>query len=192
MEKKLSNAKIIGGIGSILLLLAVIPDIEIIGLIGFVLLLIALNTMSTIFNDNRIFKNALISFILMVVGVGISLVITIVAGVSLFSIFGSSPFSLMDIGAVQGNIFLTAVLAILGFYIPLIFSAHYLKKTMYLLFDHTEIKLFKIGGLLYFIGTILLILVVGVLINVVAWVLIAVGFFTMPDDVAQRASAERS
>lgn len=60
MDKRLFNAKILGGIVSILLALTALTEVGIIvGIVGSVLLLISLNIMSDIFNDKRLFKNIL-------------------------------------------------------------------------------------------------------------------------------------
>jgi uncharacterized membrane protein len=72
-------------------------------------------------------------------------------------------------------------------YLLLIISAHYLKSSFYLLSSYTGINLYKTGGFWYFIGTLLIIVVIGFLINLVAWVLIAVAFFTTPEEIKSTA-----
>ena len=182
MNGGLSTPKLLGGIGSILLVLTVTPYLgSIVGLVGIILILISLNMFSKIFNDPQIFRNALISFILAIIGV---FVIMLTIGITFFSFFtmmGSyhlHMFSSIGIGT---------IFSFIVTYLLLIISAHYLKSSFYLLSSYTGINLYKTGGFWYFIGTLLIIVVIGFLINLVAWVLIAVAFFTTPEEIKSTA-----
>ncbi|MDF2954132.1 MAG: putative membrane protein [Thermodesulfobacterium sp.] len=180
MNGNLSTPKLIGGIGAILLILTITPHFgAIAGLAGIVLILISFNMFSKIFNDPQIFKNALVSFILSIIG---GFVIFLTVGITFFSILttvGSEPHFHHAIT----NIGIGSIFALIIIYALLIVSAHYLKSAFYLLSSYTGVNLYKTGGLLYFIGTILMIIVIGVLVNLVAWVLIAVAFFTTPEEI---------
>jgi len=68
-------------------------------------------------------------------------------------------------------------------YILFVISGYYIKIAFYLLAYYTKISLFKTAGLLYFISSLLLILVIGGLGIIIAWILIAVAFFTMPSEI---------
>ena len=177
MDESLSTPKLLGGIGAILLVLTVTPYLgAIAGLVGIILILISLNMFSKIYKDPQIFRNALISFVLAV----ISFVAILTVGVTFFSLFimmGPHPshmFSSIGIGT---------ALAFIIIYLLLIASAYYLKTSFYSLSSYTGVDLYKTGAFWYFIGTVLLIVVVGILINLVAWILIAVAFFTTPEEV---------
>ena len=62
----LEQARTFGGIGSILMILTIVPFAgPILGIIGFVLVLIAVKYISEIVGDPSIFKNYLIAVILL-------------------------------------------------------------------------------------------------------------------------------
>ena len=68
----LSQAKAMGGVGSILVLLSFVPSVGfVLGLVGLVLVLIAVKQISDAVNDREIFNNVLIAVILQIVGVAI-------------------------------------------------------------------------------------------------------------------------
>ncbi|MCD6490322.1 MAG: DUF996 domain-containing protein [Thermodesulfobacterium sp.] len=184
MNGNVSTPKLIGGIGAILLILTITPHFgAIAGLAGIVLIFISLNMFSKIFNDPQIFKNALISFIITIIG-GFLAIFTVGAiFFSLFTMVRSHPHS----SHIFSHIGIGTALVLTVLYILLIVSAHYLKTSFYLLSSYTGVNLYKTGGLLYFIGTILMIVVLGVLVNLVAWVLIAVAFFTTPEEIKSEA-----
>jgi len=185
MAENLSTPKLLGGIGAILLVLMITPYLgSLAGLAGIILILISLNMFSKIFNDPQIFKSALISFILGIIG---GFVAFLTVGVTFFSFFTMmephgyySPHMFSSIG-------IGTALAFIIIYILFIISAYYLKSAFCLLSSYTGINLFRTGGLWYFIGTILTIVIVGILINLVAWILIAVAFFTTPEEIKSEA-----
>ncbi|MBO8144533.1 MAG: DUF996 domain-containing protein [Thermodesulfobacterium sp.] len=184
MNGNLSTPKLIGGIGAILLILTITPHFgAIAGLAGIVLMLISFNMFSKIFNNPQIFKNALISFILVIIGGFLAILTVGVTFFSLFTMIGSQPHS----SHIFSNIGIGTTFVFVILYILLIVSAHYLKTSFYLLSSYTGVNLYKTGGLLYFIGTILMIIVISVLVNLVAWVLIAVAFFTTPEEIKSEA-----
>ncbi len=87
MNESLSTPKLLGGIGAILLILNITPYLgNLPSLAGVVLMLISFNMFSKIFNEPQIFKNALISFILAVVG-GL---------IAFFTVFTVNPTSIAE------------------------------------------------------------------------------------------------
>jgi uncharacterized membrane protein len=182
MNGSLSAPKLLGGIGSILLVLTVTPYLgSITGLVGIILILISLNMFSKIFNDSQIFRNALISFILAIIGVFIVMLTIGITFFSFFTMMESYPFHMFS------SLGIGTIFSFIITYLLLIISAHYLKSSFYLLSSYTGINLYKTGGFWYFIGTLLIIVVIGFLINLVAWVLIAVAFFTTPEEIKSTA-----
>jgi len=66
----ISNAKIFGGIGALLMLLGIIPQtFGILGLIGFIMVFIAVKIIADESKDKDIFNNYLYSFILVIIAV---------------------------------------------------------------------------------------------------------------------------
>jgi uncharacterized membrane protein len=66
--KTLSQAKTLGGIGSILILLSIVPYAGIIfSVVGFILVLVAVKDISDALADKSIFNNMIIAVILSIV-----------------------------------------------------------------------------------------------------------------------------
>ena len=180
MNESLSTSKLLGGIGAILLVLTITPYLGAIsGLVGIILILISLNMFSKIYSDPQIFRNALISFVLAIIS---GFVVILIVGITFFSLFTMmGPFSYPS--HMFSSIGIGTIFAFIIIYLLLIISAYYLKTSFTLLSSYTGVNLFRTGGLWYFIGTILTIVIIGILINLVAWILIAVAFFTTPEEV---------
>ena len=66
----IAQAKTLGEIGSILVLLSIIPAVgSLVAVIGFILILIAVKYISDALHDSSIFSNILIAIVLAIVGV---------------------------------------------------------------------------------------------------------------------------
>jgi Predicted membrane protein len=93
----LSQAKAMGGVGSILVLLSFVPSVGfVLGIVGLVLVLIAVKQISDAVKDREIFNNVLMAVILQVVGIGILAFAVLVGLLSSFamapSLFAMTPF----------------------------------------------------------------------------------------------------
>ncbi len=183
---KVHDAKLIGGIGALLMLLggAVIPGIG--AIIGLVLLFVAVKYIAEDTKNESIFDNYLMHFIC-----------TIIAVVSIFIIFFASIGSFTFFTAMQKinfqdpqqvwNFFSPYIVwwgigLIIG-WIFFVISAFYLKKSYNSIAEHTKQNLFKTTGTIYFIGAITLIVIVGVLIILIAKIIEIVAYFSLPDQI---------
>ena len=183
MEKNLLTPKLLGGIGAVLCVLSITPHLgAIAGIAGIITVLISLNMFSKIFNDSQIFRNALISIIISIIAV---LLIFFTIGLGFFYMIiksGSYPHTINSL-----NIGKEVLFSLILIYILFVISGYYIKKAFYLLAYYTKISLFKTAGLLYFISSILTILVIGAVGIIIAWILIAVAFFIMPSEIKSSA-----
>ncbi len=174
----ISTQKMLGGIGSILMLLSWMPGIgTFLYLVGFVLWLISMYQLSNILRKPSIFKKVLISFILVIAGLVIAFAFGLMALIPLFV----SPKN--ETGAILG-LGLGVVFAIVVAYATLVVSAYFYKEAYDILAQATAHNLFKIGGILFFIGAITIILFgLGILLIIVGNIVLAVAFFTAPNEV---------
>ena len=165
----LDQAKIFGGIGSILTILGLFPVIgTVLVVAGWLLVLYALKQLSDASRDSSIFNYG-------VIGAGLSIVASIglfFVGASIVGLIASAS-PIFTAGAVISGLLLLWVNAIA--------SATFL----YMAFKRTSLKfnveLFNTGGLVYLIGEALTIILVGFLISFVGQIMFAIAFFSLPD-----------
>jgi len=175
----ISTQKMLGGISYILMLLSWMPGIIGIlsSLVGVVLWFISMYQLSNILRKPSIFKKVLIFFILGIAGSVIALAFGLMALIPLFV----SPKN--ETGAILG-LGLGVVFAIVVAYATLVVSFYFYKEAYEILAQATAHNLFKIGGLLIFIGVITIILFgLGLLLIVVGEIVLVVAYFTAPNEV---------
>jgi len=160
---KLGDAKTLGGIGAILLL---IPGISI---IGYILILIATKYISDDLGDKSIFDNMLYAVITGIIGVAV------MAGV----LFMGGIFSISTLGA-------SAILGVIGgllvIWIFLIISSIFIRRAFNTMAAKLNVDTFKTAGTLYFFGAILTIILVGFILLLIAYIFQIVAFFSIHDE----------
>lgn len=85
-----------------------------------------------------------------------------------------------------GAIILSIIAPLIVVWAALTFGAYYLKKAYDQIAAYTGVDMFKTAGLLYLIGAATTIVIIGLLILLVANILQAVAFFTLPDTYQPR------
>ena len=158
----LESNKTLGGIGAILL------AIPFTNLIGIILVLIAMKGMADYYNDDDIFKCALMGFIFGVVGV-----IALVAVILMFAFGFAATTSIVTPFAGFGLIITTIVVL----YVFSLISAIFYRNSLNKLSEKSGEQMFNTAGLILLIGAI--IPVIGELLKLIAWILVAVGFFNI-------------
>lgn len=159
---RLSDAKVLGGIGSIL---QIIPFLNI---VGYVLTLIAVKFVSDEVQDRAIFNDMLYAVIAGIVGIALG---------SFLLIFGilSSVFT-AGVGAIFGVITFLAVA-----WIALIVSSVFVRRAFGSMAAKLSVGTFRTAGTLYFVGALLTIVLVGFLLLLVAFILQVIAFFSIPE-----------
>jgi uncharacterized membrane protein len=187
---KLSEAKILGGIGAILSLLFIIPyGGSVIALIGLILIFIAVKYIADETKNHSIFQNYLMNFILSIVALGAVIAIMIIAfGLSgglawAQSLQGRNFTDFSSFWASFGTIIGGCIVAFIIAWVLLILGALYLRKSYTSIAEQTKVDMFKTTGLVYFIGAITLIVVIGIFILIVAKILEIVSFFSLPENL---------
>ncbi|MGB9728701.1 MAG: DUF996 domain-containing protein [Thermoprotei archaeon] len=151
----LHDAKILGGIGSILMLFVPV--------VGQILVLIGIKNISDITNDRSVFDNALYALIFGIIG-----------SIAMFAVF----YALLPL------IFTFALPIIVALIVGFVFyllSAIYLRRSFDRIAELLNISYFKTAGLLYYIGAILTIILVGFIIVFVAEIFMIIAFFSIPE-----------
>jgi uncharacterized membrane protein len=174
----ISTQKMLGGVGSILILLSWIPGIGILlGIVGVVLWLISMYQLSNILGKPSIFQKVLIGVILNVAGIVIASAFGLMAGISSFASMRNETGTILGLG-------FGIVIAIIVAYAISLAAFYFYKQAYEILASATTQNLFHIAGLLMFIGAIAIILFgLGVLLIFVGYIVLAVAFFTAPNEV---------
>ena len=152
----LESRKTLGGIGAILY------AIPFLNLVGIILVLIAMKGMSEYYEDEGIFKNALYGFVLGFIGV-IGLIVFIL-------IFA---FAMPSVGFAY---ILVIILVQYGFSL---LSAIFYKRSLDSLSIKSKENVFSTSGVILLVGAI--IPIIGEILKFVAWILAAVGFFSIKE-----------
>ncbi len=182
-EKELYNAKLLGGIGSLLMISPLILHFALLlTTIGIILLFISIWKLGEIFQDKEIFNNFLKGFLIGFVGIILGVFIggfgALTGAMSHF--FHNFSFHIPSLS-------LSLILGILIFYVSGIMNFYFYKKTFELLEKHTDHRLFYYAGLIMFISSFLtLLLGIGFLGIAVGWVLLSVAFFTLTPSLEQK------
>ncbi|HMK95273.1 MAG TPA: DUF996 domain-containing protein [Candidatus Limnocylindrales bacterium] len=162
------SSKTLAGVGSILLILSVVPYAgAVLGIIGAVLLLIGLKGLATYYQDNQIYDNALMGVIFLI----IALVVVAVA------VFGAILLFISTIGFVGGIVIL--VLGLIVSFVFYLLAAMRLRQTFNTLAQKSGEQSFSTAGTMLWWGAILTIIFVGVILIFIAWIFSTIAFFSM-------------
>jgi uncharacterized membrane protein len=153
----LSSAKTLGGVGGILVF---IPGAS---LVGWILILFALKDISEVVQDKSIFDNALLAAITAIVGAVVLFVIFFVS----FAVFRFLSLGFFG--------FLAA------FWALTVISAVFLKNAYDRAAQRLNVPSFGTAGILYLIGALTTIILVGFLILFIALIFQVVAYFSIQD-----------
>jgi uncharacterized membrane protein len=183
----LSRAKILGGIGSILTLLLIVPYFvgPVLVIIGWILTILAIKDISDTVQDKSIFNNGIISVILTMIG---TVVFAVVVAASILGFVGLGILSPTSPPPVSSSIIglLTGILVgLVAVWVLAIASSFFLWRSYKTIAAQLNIKLFSIGALIYLIGSILTIILVGFVLIFIAQILFVIAFFSIPANPTQ-------
>jgi len=197
---ELSNVRIFGGIGAILMLIGgFIPYAgPIVSIVGLVLLFVAVKSISEITKDGDIFRNYLMNFIfsiLIVVAVFVIMLIAFGAAGGFTWISSLENAEITDFNTFWeyfGTIIGGCIIGLIVAWIFSIIAAIYLRRSYNGIAKHTKVNLFKTTGTVYFIGAITTIVLIGFLILFVARIIEIIAYFSLPDNLSVEDVKEKS
>lgn len=191
--RSLREAKIWGGLGSIFLLLTVVPYAGLVlGIAGLILVLFAVMRIAEFVGDPSIRSNMVLGIVLAVGGLAIGSLIVFAAMWRFMGLgFMSGPdFNMMNPPTTDVWAFIVAMIlglvAIWAFYLV---SAVYIRRSFDSIGARLNIGMFQTAALVYLIGAALTIVMVGFLVVYVAWILFAVAFFSIPEEAPRTIPA---
>jgi len=190
----LNNAKIIGGIGALLTLIGIlIPSFGFfISVVGFILVFVAVKYISDEVKDKSIFNNFLYFFITIIIAVVVAaaiLTITFIeaGGITfineLQSLAYSDPMTIWD--TIQ-PLFTGFIATLVIFWILMIISIIFLKKSYDKITEYTKVKWFSTAGLIFLIGAVTLIILIGFVIILIGIIIEIIAYFSLPDKLSEK------
>jgi len=189
----LSEAKVLGGIGSILVLLTAVPSVgPLFGIAGFIMILLAINNISQVVNEKPIYSNMLTAVVLAIgaIAVGAVTIVGAIYHVLSMGSFVGSHFVLPPHIAL-GNWFglaAAAFVGILAVWALLVASAVFVRRTYHSMATKLNVHMFETAGLLYLIGAATCIILIGFPIILIAQILLTVAFFSIPEQPKVQAN----
>jgi uncharacterized membrane protein len=154
----LSQAKMLGGIGSILVF---IPFVSV---LGYILVIIAVNGIANDLQDRSIFRNMLGSTIAGIAGALLGAVVVIE----------------VLIGSFSGSLVAGLITLLLLSWVCLLLSAIFLRRSYGAIASRLGVGIFRTAAILYLIGAALTIVLIGFFVLFVAQIFQAVAYFSMP------------
>jgi uncharacterized membrane protein len=188
------NNKVLGGVGAILMFIGFVPyTYGILELVGAILVIIAMKGFADYYKEAGIFNNTLYAIILAIVGVVAFVGIAFVALVDFFSNLGitlgintyanwASQFSSINWTdpTIMNTVFKFAGFLFLDFVVLFVFvlvTTLLLRKSLKLMSAKTGVGLFGTTGTVLLIGSVLTIVVFGLLLVWISALLLAIAFF---------------
>jgi len=178
----LGQAKTLGGVGSILVLLSFVPYAGFaLAIVGFILILVAIKYISEVIGDPAVFNNMMIAVVLAIVGL-------VVGGIVVFG----AVYSLIGLGSIgttstiSGGVLGLIAAIIIGLVVIWIFyliASIFIKRSYDTVANRLNVGTFHTAGLLYLIGAALTIIFVGIIIVFIAEIFQIVAFFSIPEQM---------
>jgi len=202
----LETSKNLGGVGALLVVIGGLaffgsPYAGLLDLIGIILILIAMKGFADNYKESGIFNNVLYGFILTIIGLIVAAAVafvTVLAALTDLGIDFANPSGWVTQFPELLTTNLDALLKIIGgilaagiiVFIFAIVSAIFYRKSLGLLASKTGVGMFSTAGLLLLIGAVLTIaLGLGFILIWIAFILIAVAFFSVRRETSQQPAA---
>jgi uncharacterized membrane protein len=182
----LSQAKTLGAVGSILVLLTAVPTAgSLLGIVGFVMMLLAIKDISEVVGDRSIFNNMLVAVGLAIVAIVVGTLVVVgsvlrFVGLKALNIgpnFNPSTVPTGDWVGLVGSILLGLAVV----WVIMLVSAVYVRRTYQSMASKLGVANFGTAGLLYLIGAATTIILVGFVLLLVAQVMVMVAFFSIEE-----------
>lgn len=181
-----TQAKTIGGVGSLLVLLSFVPTVGgVFGLIGFVMVLIAIKYISDELRERKIFNDMLIAVVLAIIGIAFGSLVVMGTVLNAFAngYFSTAMVPSSSVTMAQWIAFGTSLaLGLFAAWVFLIASAVFIRRSYKIIGARLNVDTFGTAGTLYLIGAATAVVGVGFVILLVAQILTAVAFFSIREE----------
>lgn len=171
---KLRSAKLIGGIGLIITIAAGFLSNIILGpivsIIGFILFIIAMKYIADALGEPSIFNNTI------VFAVGSIIVVIVIFALGLVGIVLASTKGYFP----EESKLVTIIICLVLLWVGMVSITAFLKKALDRTAQELAVSTFRTAGSLYLWGTILSIIVIGLILFFIGEIILMIAFFSMP------------
>ena len=165
--------------GSIMLVLGLVPYVGwVLGIIGIFLLMRGIKEISSFYQDDQIYHNALTGikyYIIALIAAAVAVPAIIISVATYYPISGFTGFGMAGL-AVGIAI---AVISLAVAFVFYILAAKHLRKTFNSLAQKSGEHYFRLAGTLLWWGSLLTIIFIGLLLIILAWIFATIAFFLM-------------
>jgi len=192
MNESFEHSKTLAGVGAILLLLGFVPYAGwVLAIVGVVLLVIGMKELSKYYQDQNVYQNTLtgVKFYVVAVVAAAAAIVAVMIGVASATDFTFKNF----VPTVGFGVGVAALLA--GLVVAFVFyilAASHLKRALDSLAQKSGESSFATAGTLLWIGSILTIVLVGLVLIFVAWIFATLGFFSMKSRQYQQFTQQQT
>jgi len=182
MGTSFEYSKTLAGEGSILLILSLVPYVGwVLGIIGVILFLKGVKELANYYQDNEIYQNSLTGvkfyiIALIAAAVAIAAIVIGVGSSTGYKFKFTSSFTPTVGFGVGVAAFLIGIIVAFIFYV---LAASHLRRTFNTLAQKSGEQSFNTAASLLWWGSILTIIVVGLLLIFIAWIFAVISFFSM-------------
>lgn len=172
MSTNADSSKMLAAVGALLMFLSFVP---VLGIVGIILLFVGLKGLSDYYRDPSIYGHALKGLIFGIIGI----VAVSALSISFFGIFAVSTVATAgNIFAAIGGLILTIVILVIAFVFYLLMAMN-LRRAFNTLAERSGENMFRTAGTLLWVGAILTIIAVGLILVWIAFLILAIAFFSM-------------
>jgi len=178
------TSKTLSAIGSILLWL---PFASI---IGYILLYVGIKGLSEYYKDDSIIRDFIIGVVFGIIGsiaFSIGLFTAFFGGITTILSIASLPYLGSYAATALINSLIWAIVPVVVGFIFLLLQALRFKKGFNTLAHHSGVTLFRTTGTFLLIGAILSIIYIGIIFSAIAYILMAVAFFSLKANPNQQS-----
>jgi uncharacterized membrane protein len=192
MNESFEHSKTLAGVGAILLLLGFVPYAGwVLAIVGVVLLVIGMKELSKYYQDQNVYQNTLtgVKFYVVAVVAAAAAIVAVMIGVASATDFTFKNF----VPTVGFGVGVAALLA--GLVVAFVFyilAASHLKRALDSLAQKSGETSFATAGTLLWIGSILTIVLIGLVLIFVAWIFATMGFFSMKSHQYQQFTQQQT
>jgi uncharacterized membrane protein len=161
------------------------------GLVCLILFLVAMQRLAKYYNEPAIFKNVFYGIVSNIVGTVVAVVIEFAfLNIAVRQVHLGVSGNPLTMPSIQASIFTFLAFLVVALVFAIISAVFYM-RAFNALGEKSGVPSFKTAGLLFLIGTVLTVIVVGGLLIWVAWIFAAIGFFSLKPS-PEAASADTS